>query len=198
MVVSGQGTTRVEEEETVVKYEIMDGSPVKGETIPIRLFLIALGLTPTFRDVAKKFSVSYFINLVLIDEDDRRYFKQQEIVLYRKTDKAFSHLTFTTAQGDHGQALHGVDTHGAGPHTNGLPSSSSPASQLMSYSTADSLPAFGSPSPPLPAGGSNKSALLAAAAAQPYQPTSPHMPASSGEISEGANDCTEQDNVVTA
>jgi hypothetical protein len=28
-------------------------------------------------------SVKYFLNLVLVDEDDRRYFKQQEIVLYR-------------------------------------------------------------------------------------------------------------------
>ncbi|XP_063721462.1 vacuolar protein sorting-associated protein 26A-like isoform X2 [Symsagittifera roscoffensis] len=91
--ITGQGTTRVEEEEMVVKYELMDGSPVKGETIPIRLFLIPLALTPTFRDISKKFSVSYFINLVLIDEDERRYFKQQEITLYRKTDKAFSHLT---------------------------------------------------------------------------------------------------------
>ena len=69
---AGQGTTRVEEEEMVVKYELMDGSPVKGETIPIRLFLIPLALTPTFRDISKKFSVSYFINLVLIDEDERR------------------------------------------------------------------------------------------------------------------------------
>ncbi|XP_075247980.1 vacuolar protein sorting-associated protein 26B-like isoform X2 [Convolutriloba macropyga] len=96
--VTGQGTTRVEEEEVVVKYELMDGSPVKGETIPIRLFLIALGLTPTFRDICKKFSVSYYINLVLIDEDERRYFKQQEITLYRKTDKQFSHLTTFSEQ----------------------------------------------------------------------------------------------------
>jgi len=29
------------------------------------------------RDVNKKFSVRYYLNLVLIDEEDRRYFKQQ-------------------------------------------------------------------------------------------------------------------------
>lgn len=29
------------------------------------------------RDVGKKFSVRYFLNLVLVDEEDRRYFKQQ-------------------------------------------------------------------------------------------------------------------------
>ena len=35
-----------------------------------------------------KFSVSYLLNLVLVDEEDRRYFKQQEIVLYRLADSA--------------------------------------------------------------------------------------------------------------
>jgi hypothetical protein len=48
-----------------------------GETIPIRLFLGGFELTPTFRDVNKKFSTRYYLNLVLIDEENRRYFKQQ-------------------------------------------------------------------------------------------------------------------------
>lgn len=29
------------------------------------------------RDVNKKFSVRYYLNLVLVDEEERRYFKQQ-------------------------------------------------------------------------------------------------------------------------
>ena len=62
--------------------------PVRGESIPIRLFLGGFdSLTPSFRNVetpSNKFSVKYFLNLVLIDEEDRRYFKQQEITLYRK------------------------------------------------------------------------------------------------------------------
>lgn len=29
------------------------------------------------RDIKQKFSVKYFLNLVLVDEEDRRYFKQQ-------------------------------------------------------------------------------------------------------------------------
>ena len=62
----------------------MDGAPVKGESIPVRLFLGHFDLTPTYRNVHSKFSVKYFINLVLIDEEDRRYFKQQEIVLWRR------------------------------------------------------------------------------------------------------------------
>ena len=55
----------------------MDGAPVKGESIPIRVFLAGYDLTPTMRDINKKFSVRYYLNLVLVDEEDRRYFKQQ-------------------------------------------------------------------------------------------------------------------------
>ncbi|KAG9884529.1 vacuolar protein sorting-associated protein 26, partial [Aureobasidium melanogenum] len=64
--------------------QIMDGSPSRGETIPIRLFLGGFDLTPTFREVNKKYSTRYYLSLVLIDEDARRYFKQSEIVLYRQ------------------------------------------------------------------------------------------------------------------
>jgi vacuolar protein sorting-associated protein 26 len=56
-----------------------------GESIPIRMFLGGHDqLTPTFRNVNNKFSVKYFLNLVLIDEEDRRYFKQQEVTLFRR------------------------------------------------------------------------------------------------------------------
>lgn len=54
----------------------MDGAPVKGESIPIRLFLAGYDLTPTMREIGKRFSVRYYLNLVLVDEEDRRYFKQ--------------------------------------------------------------------------------------------------------------------------
>jgi len=57
----------------------MDGCPAKGEVIPIRLYLSGYDLTPTFKNINNKFSVKYFLNLVLVDEEDRRYFKQQEI-----------------------------------------------------------------------------------------------------------------------
>ena len=72
------------ESETLTKFEIMDGAPVKGESIPVRLFLGHFDLTPTYRNVHSKFSVKYYINLVIIDEEDRRYFKQQEITLWRR------------------------------------------------------------------------------------------------------------------
>ncbi|TNY21029.1 vacuolar protein sorting-associated protein 26-domain-containing protein [Rhodotorula diobovata] len=83
---TGAAPNQYNESETITKFEIMDGAPVRGETIPIRLFLGGFELTPTFRDVNKKFSTRYYLNLVLIDEENRRYFKQQEITLYRNRD----------------------------------------------------------------------------------------------------------------
>ena len=83
----GSGTNQSSESKTVVRFEIMDGAPVKGETIPIRLFLGGFDLVPTYRDVNKKFSTRTFLSLVLIDEDARRYFKQSEIILYREEEK---------------------------------------------------------------------------------------------------------------
>jgi len=100
---TGAPPNQYNESETITKFEIMDGAPVRGrlryitslslvflaissftgETIPIRLFLGGFDLTPTFRDVNKKFSTRYYLNLVLIDEENRRYFKQQEITVFR-------------------------------------------------------------------------------------------------------------------
>jgi len=84
---TGSGLDMYNENKTLSKFEIMDGAPVKGEAIPVRLFLGGFDLTPTYKDVHSKFSVSYILNLVLVDEDDRRYFKQREVFLWRKSDK---------------------------------------------------------------------------------------------------------------
>lgn len=66
---------------TAIRYEIMDGSPVKGETIPIRLFLGGYELVPSMS--CNYFSLKNYLSLVIIDEDGRRYFKQSEINFYR-------------------------------------------------------------------------------------------------------------------
>jgi vacuolar protein sorting-associated protein 26 len=83
---SNESSNVFTETQTLVKYEIMDGAPVKGEVIPVTLSLrgIPADLTPTYGNVNNRFSVRYFLNLVLVDEEDRRYFKQQEIILWRK------------------------------------------------------------------------------------------------------------------
>ena len=113
---TGTGPNVYHENDTIAKYEIMDGAPVRGndevffylifkvnelrvsvcctlnlpltccaagESIPIRLFLAGYEMTPTMRDINKKFSVRYYLNLVLIDEEERRYFKQQVHILQK-------------------------------------------------------------------------------------------------------------------
>ncbi|KAL5583088.1 hypothetical protein UlMin_015530 [Ulmus minor] len=80
---TGSGPNTYVETETLAKFELMDGTPVRGESIPIRLFLSPYELTPTYRNINNKFSVKYYLNLVMVDEEDRRYFKQQEITVYR-------------------------------------------------------------------------------------------------------------------
>ncbi|XP_052477289.1 vacuolar protein sorting-associated protein 26A isoform X1 [Gossypium raimondii] len=83
---TGSGPNTYVETETLAKFELMDGAPVRGESIPIRLFLSPYELTPTYRNINNKFSVKYYLNLVLVDEEDRRYFKQQEITMYRNLE----------------------------------------------------------------------------------------------------------------
>ncbi|XP_010842050.1 PREDICTED: vacuolar protein sorting-associated protein 26B [Bison bison bison] len=51
---TGTGPNVYHENDTIAKYEIMDGAPVRGESIPIRLFLAGYELTPTMRDINKK------------------------------------------------------------------------------------------------------------------------------------------------
>ncbi|XP_072139912.1 vacuolar protein sorting-associated protein 26B-like isoform X3 [Mobula birostris] len=104
---TGTGPNVFHENDTIAKYEIMDGAPVRGESIPIRLFLAGYELTPSMRDINKKFSVRYYLNLVLIDEEERRYFKQQEITLWRKGDivrKSMSHQAAIASQRYEGSA----------------------------------------------------------------------------------------------
>lgn len=95
---TGSGPNLYNESDTITKYEIMDGAPVRGESIPIRLFLTPFELTPTYRNIHNKFSLKYYLNLVLVDEEDRRYFKQQEIVLWRKADKTRAKVGERTRQ----------------------------------------------------------------------------------------------------
>lgn len=70
--------------QTLYKFEIMDGAPVRGEVLPVRLYLKPLELSPSYESVQNKFSIKYFLNLVLVDSEDRRYFKQHEITLVRR------------------------------------------------------------------------------------------------------------------
>ena len=57
---NGNDTNFYNESQNIVKYELMDGVPVKGESIPVRLYLSSLeNLTPTYRSIHNIFSVKY-------------------------------------------------------------------------------------------------------------------------------------------
>lgn len=84
---SGTAPNLVNETETLVRYEVMDGAPVKGVQIPIRMHFAGFDLVPTMKDVNRKFSVRTFLSLVLVDESGRRYFKQSELYLYRSVSE---------------------------------------------------------------------------------------------------------------
>ncbi|ORM39968.1 Vacuolar protein sorting-associated protein 26 [Babesia sp. Xinjiang] len=77
------GRTIVNETQTLTTFEVMDGSPVKGECIPVRIYLNGLDLCPTYKNVQNKLTVKHYINLLIVDEDDKRYFKKQEIEFWR-------------------------------------------------------------------------------------------------------------------
>lgn len=84
----GSGSSQVVDSMQITKFELMDGSPVRGESIPIRFFLGGFELPPTMNRILKLFSLRYFLNVVLVDAEDRRYFKQHEIILYREAPAA--------------------------------------------------------------------------------------------------------------
>ena len=46
---TGSGPSNYMEQESIGKYEIMDGGPAKGEVIPIRLFLKSFQGQPTMK-----------------------------------------------------------------------------------------------------------------------------------------------------
>ncbi|CAK86984.1 unnamed protein product (macronuclear) [Paramecium tetraurelia] len=79
-----QGSQFETDNKTIVKYELVDGCPQKGDMIPVRLYLSELDLIPSVRNVYDKFCVKNLMSLFIIDEDDKRYFQSQVITIYRK------------------------------------------------------------------------------------------------------------------
>lgn len=101
---AGFGQNQYQEPDVVAKFDIMDGPPTKGEQIPLRLYLKPYAkagkLTPTMKEIAKRFSVRYYLHLKLMDEDERTYYKQQEIQLWRKPDKSMGLNLYQSPEGN--------------------------------------------------------------------------------------------------
>jgi vacuolar protein sorting-associated protein 26 len=68
----------------ISKFEVVDGKPDAGELVPIRMFLNCYDLSPTYKDINGNVSVKYYLKFVVIDDDDKAFFKQQEIILWRQ------------------------------------------------------------------------------------------------------------------
>ena len=79
----GLDTSKYSEQKILASFELIDGGPYKNETIPFRFFLEPYNLTPSYIDVAGNFSVRYYINLIIKDQKNNKYFKQKEIFLHR-------------------------------------------------------------------------------------------------------------------
>ncbi|EHB17718.1 Vacuolar protein sorting-associated protein 26B [Heterocephalus glaber] len=104
---TGTGPNVYQENDTRANYEIVDGEPVQGVSIPFRLFLAGYELTLMMQNTNKKFSVSYYLSLVLIDEEERCHFKQQKVALWRKgknVQKSMFHQAAITSQSLEGTA----------------------------------------------------------------------------------------------
>eukprot|EP01126_Amoeba_proteus_P044664 TRINITY_DN4971_c0_g1_i7.p2 TRINITY_DN4971_c0_g1~~TRINITY_DN4971_c0_g1_i7.p2 ORF type:complete len:110 (-),score=22.63 TRINITY_DN4971_c0_g1_i7:298-627(-) len=81
------------ESEKIARMEIMEGSPVSGESIPVRIHLGPYQrLTPTYKDHTMAFEVRYYINLVIVDMEERRYYKQSELILWRACPTLFYYV----------------------------------------------------------------------------------------------------------
>ena len=79
----GVGAQKRSKPKVIATFELIDGGPYKNETIPFRFFLEPYHLTPSYTEVAGNFSVRYYLNLIIKDNQYNKYFKQKEIFLYR-------------------------------------------------------------------------------------------------------------------
>ena len=79
----GTGAQKKSQPKVIATFELIDGGPYKNETIPFRFFLEPYNLTPSYTEVAGNFSVRYYLNLIIKDNQYNKYFKQKEIFLYR-------------------------------------------------------------------------------------------------------------------
>ena len=67
----------------IEEFELIDGSLIKNDIVPFRIFLKAYNLTPTYKNIGNIFCVKYYINLIIGDFQNNTFFKQTEIKLFR-------------------------------------------------------------------------------------------------------------------
>jgi vacuolar protein sorting-associated protein 26 len=62
-------------EAIIAQYEILDGMPVRGDTVPIRFYLPSVKVWPYPKSSGRNLEVKYNIRLFLLDENGKHYFK---------------------------------------------------------------------------------------------------------------------------
>lgn len=62
----------------------MDGCPQQHSVIPFRMCMRGVkDLAPSYKSIHNRLFVRHWLNLVITDDDGRRYFKQSEVTFYR-------------------------------------------------------------------------------------------------------------------
>jgi hypothetical protein len=67
----------------IARFEVLDGQPGLDEDIPCRFPLSSCQLGPTYPNVHGKFSVHYYLNLVIEDEHEQTFFKPVQVFFWR-------------------------------------------------------------------------------------------------------------------
>jgi len=76
------GIVRFKNEAIVSQFELLDGVPVRGDSIPVRVFFPGIKVWPCAQKT-KDFEVSYSVRFILFDENGKHYYKDLTSELFR-------------------------------------------------------------------------------------------------------------------
>jgi vacuolar protein sorting-associated protein 26 len=80
--ITGKGGT--ETKRTALRtFEIMDGIPVKGESLPLRLFLGGIPIWPFVAFAGSTVKVDYYLRARMVTDTGRMYFKRLPLIIGR-------------------------------------------------------------------------------------------------------------------
>lgn len=77
------GDSQLYENIIVGRLEICDGQPFEGDIIPFRMYLNGRNVSVTIK-TANLFSLNYYIKFMVLLENEKVLYKNQEIILWRK------------------------------------------------------------------------------------------------------------------
>lgn len=69
------GIVTFKQDTIICQHEILDGIPVRGDSIPIRFYMGGVKAWPYPKNTSKFLNVSYSIRFLLVDENDKHYYK---------------------------------------------------------------------------------------------------------------------------